>query len=108
MPETFVLCGGVPNERRHDETVLLLDVDAPVASPGRVNFNIGQITRPMVADIPDRLVDLLEIAAYVYAADQFVGRGGRSMLAMGAAWRRDFRFTIPVRDLSFCREAVLR
>jgi len=72
-----------------------------VESGNKVNLNIGQITKPMVADLPERLTDLLEIAAYVYAADQFVSRGGSKMRTMGADWRRTFVFWIPVRDKAF-------
>ena len=52
----------------------------------------------MVSDIPDNLTDLLEIAAYVYAADSKVRRGGRYMQRVGADWRRQFKFAIPVRN----------
>ena len=42
---------------------------------------------------------MLELAAYVYCADQFTGRGTRQMTAMGADWRRRFHFKMPVRRL---------
>jgi hypothetical protein len=62
----------------------------------------------MVANVPDRLTDLLQIACYVHCADQFASRGGLRMRRMGADWRRRFRFRVPVRDLSFwSRPAVL-
>ncbi|SDB58592.1 hypothetical protein [Bauldia litoralis] len=78
-----------------------LDVDGPEGSDDRVNLKIDHISRKMVATIPDRFVDLLEIAAYVYAADQLVSRGGRAMRGMGREWRRDLVFEIPVRDVGF-------
>src|SRR5262249_46190508 len=40
----------------------------------------------------------LEIATYVYCADQATSRGGDAQVGMGAAWRRSFRFVIPVRN----------
>lgn len=40
---------------------------------------------------------MLEIAAYVYCADQFTTRGSELLTDMGADWRRKFRFKIPVR-----------
>jgi hypothetical protein len=43
------------------------------------------------------LVDLLEVASYVYAADSAITRGGRIDAQMGARWRRTLRFVIPVR-----------
>jgi hypothetical protein len=56
------------------------------------------INPKLVGDIPDWLIDLIEIASYVYCADQAVRRGGTQQRAMGTDWRRDFRFVIPVRD----------
>jgi hypothetical protein len=43
------------------------------------------------------MLDLLEVATYVYAADQAAARGRPEDL--GSAWRREMRFRIPVRDL---------
>lgn len=62
-----------------------------------VHLRISDIARPLVANIPDVLQDLLEVATYVYAADSAVRRGGRADTGMGTRWRRDFRFVIPVR-----------
>ena len=52
----------------------------------------------MVRNVPDLLIDLIEIATYVYCADQAISRGGRVQVGMGADWRRSFRFVIPVRN----------
>ena len=99
-PELPVFCGGLTPP---DDAVgaLVLDTDAPPGSPGEVNLNLGSLTRAMVADLPDRLADLIEIAAYVYCADQFSPRDTPLMRDLGAAWRRSFRFEMPVRDLPF-------
>jgi hypothetical protein len=43
------------------------------------------------------VIDLLELAAYVYSADWATSRGGEASRGMGAEWRRKFRFVIPVR-----------
>ena len=42
--------------------------------------------------------DLLDLAAYVYVADQMVGRGGRKEFEYGQKWRRHFRFEVGVRE----------
>jgi 7-cyano-7-deazaguanine synthase in queuosine biosynthesis len=55
------------------------------------------VTATPADNIPDVLTDMLEIAAYVYCADQFTKRGTELMTNMGADWRRKFRFRIPVR-----------
>ena len=40
-----------------------------------VNLKISDISERMVANIPPVLVDLLEVATYVYCADQVTTRG---------------------------------
>ncbi|MBJ6370778.1 hypothetical protein [Sedimentitalea arenosa] len=47
------------------------------------------------------LLDLLEIAAAVFAADGSVRRGGETRQDMGDKWRRRFRLEIPVRVPAF-------
>ncbi len=76
---------------------LKLDVNASAGSPHKVNLHLGDLSRPMADNIPDILTDMLEIAAYVYCADQFTKRGTELMTNMGADWRRKFRFRIPAR-----------
>src|SRR5215203_1937768 len=104
-PDVLVVCGGLPVPAEPCGDLLRLDVNAPEGDPARVNLNLANITRPMVEDVPERLTDLLEIACYVYCADQFTRRDTPAMQRMGAAWRRPFRFRIPVRDLAFWRRA---
>jgi 7-cyano-7-deazaguanine synthase in queuosine biosynthesis len=50
--------------------------------------------------IPPRLLDLLEIAAYIYCADRWSHRGGKSAVEYHA-WSRDFFFHVKVRDFNF-------
>jgi 7-cyano-7-deazaguanine synthase in queuosine biosynthesis len=100
-PDLPVFCGGLAPPANDASHALVLDTDAPRGSPERVNFDLGSLSRAMVANIPDRLADLIEIAAYVYCADQFSPRDTPLMRDLGAAWRRSFRFEIPVRDLPF-------
>lgn len=52
--------------------------------------------------------DLLEIATYVYCADQIVTRGGAGVDNLGANWRRIFYFRIPVRELDLWRSDEVR
>lgn len=60
-------------------------------------LKIQDISARFIANIEDVFVDLLEIASYVYCADQVVTRGGKTDPNMGANWRRNLRFQIPVR-----------
>jgi 7-cyano-7-deazaguanine synthase in queuosine biosynthesis len=82
---------------RNIADALHLDVNAPPGSSNRVNLRLEDLSRPLADVIPDQLVDLLEIAAYVYCADQFTSRGTNLMTDMGVRWRRRFHFRIPVR-----------
>jgi len=50
--------------------------------------------------LPDRIVDLLEIAAYVFCADRFMCRGNKNTLEYHS-WSRSFLFVIKVRDFEF-------
>ena len=65
------------------------------------NVNIG--LAPFVRDvlhIPPRTLDLLELAAYTYAADRLVSRGRRSAVEFHS-WSRRIHLRTKVRDLDF-------
>src|SRR5690606_34783854 len=71
-----------------------LDLQGPAKN---INLRIDDISRRMVSNVPDLLLDLLEVAAYVYCADQQAPRGSDKLSGYGTAWRRQMHFTIPVR-----------
>lgn len=104
-PERLVLCGAAAGSRTKRGEALALNVAAPDGAPERVNLSLAHITSRMAANLPARFVDLLEIACYVYCADQFTRRGSPTLREMGAHWRRRFRFRIPVRDLTTWRRS---
>ncbi len=91
--ERLVLCGGVAGPQGAGARISL-DLHGASAN---VHLKIADISRRLLANIPDALVDLLEIASYIYAADSAVSRGGRADTQMGMRWRRKLRFVIPVR-----------
>lgn len=101
MDEVRVFCGDVDRPTLIDESTILLDVAAAKNDPARVRLKAAEITRKMLGKIPDRLADLLDIACYVYCADQLTRRDTKLMARLGGDWQRDFRFTIAVRDLAF-------
>ncbi len=92
-----MVCGGLPVPRNAPANTLRLDVNARPKSPNKVKLQLADLAAPLADNIPDVLTDMLEIAAYVYCADQFTSRGSDLMTNMGADWRRRFRFKIPVR-----------
>ena len=88
-----VLCGGAsPGTASSDASALMLDLQG--AKPN-VFLKIGDISEAMTRNVPDVLMDLIEVAVYVFSADQGTGRGG--VRDTGEGWRRRFRFHIPVR-----------
>ena len=89
----LIRCGGVQLPSRSKAS---LDLDIGGKSPN-VNFEISQIARPLLANVADVLIDLIEIASYVYCADQAITRGGDGVQSVGKYWRRDLSFYIPVR-----------
>lgn len=94
----IILCGGAPAPRQaNPDNIVRLDLggDEP-----NVDLEIDNISRRLSSAVPDILTDLIEIASYVYCADQAVTRGGEGVLAFGAHWRRNFIFRIPVRQPS--------
>ena len=94
----IILCGGAPAPRRaNPDNIVRLDLGGDEPS---VDLEIDNISRRLSTDVPDILTDLVEIASYVYCADQAVTRGGEGVLAFGAQWRRSFIFHIPVRQPS--------
>jgi hypothetical protein len=68
-----------------------------------IHLKSDDLACPVSTDIPTTFADLIEIATYVYVADQAVTRGGDGVDNAGADWRRKLLFTIPVRNLAFWR-----
>src|SRR4030095_979319 len=96
LPESQVLCGNARDLRRAGSGArnMRVQLDGPRQN---VQLRLQDITRRMVADVPPLLTDLVEIAAYVFAADAMVPGGGPTMPALGRQWRRRFHFMVPVR-----------
>jgi hypothetical protein len=97
MSDRLVICGKLSANAARTKDVIALDVDAPQHAPNRVNLKIRDISTRMAQDVPPVLADLLELAVYVYCADQFTSRGGDTIPELGRKWRRAFRFQVPVR-----------
>jgi 7-cyano-7-deazaguanine synthase in queuosine biosynthesis len=79
----------------------VLELNALGRDPN-VNIRIEDLAKVFSQHLSPRLLDLLEIAAYVYTADCATDRGEDwTDNHSTEPWERDFRFVIPVRDLSF-------
>jgi hypothetical protein len=99
--ETF-LCGeATDDEPANEESVLRL---SNFGTGRNVYLHIDDIIRSLATVVPPPFADLIEIATYVYVADQSHTRGGGAGVEdMGANWRRRLHFEIPVRCPDLCR-----
>jgi hypothetical protein len=70
-------------------------------SHANVHFKYEEVRRRLYKAIPTVFLDLIDIATYVYTADQAVPRGGgglKNMADIGGGWRRHLFFRIPTRN----------
>lgn len=93
--EHRIVCG--PSEDQAPGGRLSLEVNGTAIN---ANLRVSHLREHFLKEMPDVLADLLEVAAYVYAADSAISRGGAVAAQMGLYWRRSLNFDVPVR----CRE----
>ena len=95
--EHHILCGGKPapnNAGGAANLFLNLWPDRPGCN---VRLKIEDLHEQLYKNIPPQFHDLLEIATYVYCADQALRRGALDVQTLGENWRRRLHFHIPVR-----------
>jgi hypothetical protein len=106
----FVLCNGSDgagvaiNEGKPE--ILRLNYLALPDYPQNINITLPDFVL-RIFHLPDRILDLLEIAAYVFAADRLVSRGARDLVEYHS-WSRSFVFIIRVRDHDFWQQSIIR
>lgn len=98
----YIICGNAPTDGieenpDRDLRLRLWGKDGP----DKITLRIEDIHKKMSKDVPDSFQDLLEIATYVYSADQAIPRGADDVDSFGHGWRRDLHFIIPVRKPDF-------
>jgi hypothetical protein len=98
-PCTVVLCNGADSSGCEGKTVLTLGYLPSRNLSSNISISLSEFT-DKVYYLSDRLKDLLEIAAYVYAADRMTRRGQIDSVEYNA-WARHFHFIIRVRDFEF-------
>ncbi len=101
-PRLF-LCSGatVRNDDAIREGRRIIELDS-IGSQPNVNIRFENVAKVLQHHLSPRLMDLLEIAAYVYTADCSTQRGSQwTDEDSTEPWGRDFSFAIPVRDPEF-------
>ena len=101
-PKTFLCNGARPSDGLELKDCAVLDYQGPGSAPPVIRLGLPDFVRS-VNYLPPRFLDLLEIAAYVFAADRLTSRGSRKAVEY-QAWSRNINFIIKVRDYEFWRE----
>lgn len=107
--DCYVVCGDAKSRSPHggNDNSVRLHLYGP-NDDDKIALRIEDIRRQMYKDIPKRYHDLLDIATYVFTADQVFRRGQQDVQTFGSCWRRNFHFLIPVRDLDFWKSDEIR
>lgn len=101
-PRLFLCSGAII---RADDTIgngrKIIELDS-IGSHANVNIRFENVAKVLQHHPSPRLMDLLEIAAYVYTADCSTQRGSQwTDEDSTEPWERDFSFVIPVREPEF-------
>jgi len=102
LTRRIITCGGIKPADVSASAADVLRLDL-WGNRGKANVSlcIDDIHANLMRDVPIAFHDFVEIATYIYCADQAVGRGGIDVDTFGAKWRREFEFHIPVRCPDF-------
>ena len=97
----LVMCNGasIPSDATEGQPVISLDYRDSGDGVPNVRLGLPDFVRNLY-HLPDRVLDLLELAAYVYCADRMTRRGRKDALEY-RSWARMFRFEVKVRDHAF-------
>ncbi|HXH50856.1 MAG TPA: 7-cyano-7-deazaguanine synthase, partial [Terriglobia bacterium] len=88
------------------KTLVQLDSIGPRAN---VNIRLENVARILNKHIPPRIVDVLEIASYIFTGDCATSRGRQwTDNEATESWDRDLSFVVPVRDVTFWQRSDVR
>ena len=102
-PRLFVCSGTsiVPSADPDAPQRRRIDLDS-IGHKANINIRFENVAKVFLRHLSPRLVDFLEIAAYVFSADCATRRGTEwTDEDSTEPWARDFAFVIPVRDTEF-------
>lgn len=107
---SVVLCNGaalpLSFASEIDEADLVLGYDISHTDSPNVHIELTRFVRDVLY-LPDRILDLLEIAAYLFAADRRLYRGKRDAVEYHR-WSRKVHFIIKVRDIGFWNQSSVK
>lgn len=105
----YILCGNVSAKGISEDPARDLRLRlSGRAGFGNITLRIEDVHTKMFRGVPPLFHDLLEIATYVYSADQAVRRGADDVDTFGNGWRRDLHFVVPVRNPDFWNRRDVR
>jgi len=101
----LVLCSGaeLPQDNEIAKGSKPIQLDTLGYDPN-VKLRLENVTRKFSQEVSKRIVDLLELAAYIYSADCGTDRGTWQDDNSTESWNRDFHFVMPVRDIKFWQQ----
>ena len=73
-----------------------------------VQLRIEDLHATLCRNIPEQFFDLVEIAAYVYCADQALRRIGQDTDTFGGNWHRGMHFHVPVRCVDLWNRSEIK
>lgn len=100
----LILCNGAdstsaPAKHRQRAHTVALAYDSVNSEKATVEIGLPRFVSS-VYHLPERVLDLLEIAAYVFCTDRSLSRGAKDLVEYDA-WGRIIHYVIRVRDHSF-------
>ena len=103
----IVLCNGAALPKQWSQfEPLVLEYQESTGNLRNVKLALPDFVRD-VFHLPDRILDLLEIAAYVFCADRQITRGDKAGMEYHG-WSRLFHFVIKVRDFDFWNTPAIK
>lgn len=107
LPPSVFLCNGAVQPSNIAQDAKVTSLAYAMGDPNRfVNLKLPSFVS-QVYHLPNRILDLLEIAAYVFAGDRLSSRGPKEAVEYHS-WLRSFRYVIRVRDADFWNQAAVK
>lgn len=104
----LVLCNGARLTSKKQAWSKAEPLELTSGKDGNVRIKLHEIVNQLTTNISARAADLLELAAFVYVADQAVKRAGKKEVDYGDKWHRNFRLEVAVREPDFWNQTDVR